>query len=455
MNGRKVRDMTKGNPTEHILIFALPVFLGNIFQQLYNMVDSFVVGNYVGSNSLAAIGTCASINFLFVSLSMGMANGTGIIVAQYFGADDSKGIRATIANAYYLVVGASVFTTTIGYIFAKPLLRLMQTPPEILEEAVSYLRITVCGVVFIALYNSVAAVLRALGDSKTPLYFLIMSSFINVGLDLFFVLVLHMGVRGAAVATVISQAVSAVVSLIYAFCKVPYYRSEAEAWKPHRKILTHSVKLGVPMALQSSMIAISMIVLQSVVNSFGATVMAVYTITCKVDLIVSQLYGAISQSMITFAGQNFGAGNRERIKEGTGCGMKIVFIYNLIMVPLVCLFSKYIISFFVNDPAVIEIGRNAMRITAVMYFSLGMIYVPRGSLNGCGDAAFSMINGITEVLCRIIYSNLLTGIAVIGMWGVWWAAGLTWITVAIVCILRFCYGPWQKKIQQVASPTCN
>ncbi len=444
----KVRDMTTGNVTEHLLKFALPLFIGNIFQQLYNMVDSFVVGNFVGPDSLAAIGTCGSLNFLFVSLSMGLANGVGIIVAQYFGAGDHKGIKSTVTNAYYLIVGASFIATTLGLIFAKPILKLMNTPDNILPEATMYLRITVTGILFIALYNSVAAVLRALGDSKTPLFFLMLSSALNVGLDLLFVLNFNMGVYGAAIATIISQATAAVVSLLYAFIKLPYYRAEKEFWKPHTGIILNSVKLGVPMALQSSMIAISMIVLQGVVNSFKETVMAVYTISTKVDLILSQLYGAISFALVTFAGQNYGAGNEERIKSGFKKGVIIVEIYNAIVIPLVLIFSKYIVSFFVNDPKVIEIGTDAIRITAVMYVFLGLIYVPRGILNGCGDASFSMINGITEVLCRIVYSNLLTGIAVIGMWGIWWAAGLTWATVSVVCLLRYMFGPWKKKLRR-------
>ncbi|MCQ2519498.1 MAG: MATE family efflux transporter [Lachnospiraceae bacterium] len=446
MSASKVRDMTQGNITEHLLKFAFPLFIGNLFQQLYNMVDSFVVGNYVGASSLAAIGTCGSLNFLFISLSMGLANGVGIIVAQYFGAGDHKGIKSTVTNAYYLIIGASFLATTVGFIYAEDILKLMNTPEDILPESTLYLSTTVFGIIFIALYNSVASVLRALGDSKTPLYFLILSSLLNVVLDLLFVLRFDMGVRGAAIATIISQAVAALVSLSYAFIKLPYYRAEKEFWKPHRGIIFHSIKLGVPMALQSSMIALSMIVLQGVVNTFGATVMAVYTISAKVDLIISQLYGAMSFALITFSGQNYGAGNAERIKAGFKRGLAIVEIYNAVMIPIVLIFSKSIVNIFVNDPEVIEIGTTALRITGIMYLFLGVIYVPRGVLNGVGDAAFSMINGITEVFCRILYSNLLTGIALIGMWGIWWAAGLTWATVSVVCILRYRFGPWRKKI---------
>ncbi len=439
-------DMTTGSPVKHLLTFAAPLFLGNIFQQFYNMVDSLVVGKFVGADSLAAIGTCSSLHFLFVSLSMGLANGVGIIVAQYFGAGDNKGIKKTIANAYYLIVSAALIATLIGLVFARPILSLMSTPENIMPEAVLYLRTTVCGIIFIALYNSVAAVLRALGDSKTPLYFLIMSSFLNVGLDLLFVLVLHMGVRGAATATIIAQATSAFVSLTYAIKKVPYYKLEKSEMAPHKDIIFNAFRLGIPMAFQSSLIAISLIVLQGVVNSFGSTVMAAYTISSKVDLIISQLYNAISFSLVTYCGQNYGAGNLKRIKEGYKYGMIIVALYNLILVPVICILSKQISGFFVTDPDVIELGTTALRITGIMYFALGFIYVPRGVLNGCGDAGFSMINGISEVACRIVFSNALTAIAFINVWGIWWAAGLTWFTVAIICNLRYFFGKWKTRI---------
>ena len=440
----KVTDMTTGNPTKHILLFALPLFIGNLFQQLYNMIDSLVVGNYVGANALAATGTCSSLNFLFFSLSSGLAIGIGIIVSQYFGAKDEQGVRDTIANSIYVLAAASLAATLLGVLLARPLLLLLSTPDEVIGDAIVYLRTTCCGIIFIATYNGVAATLRALGDSRTPLYFLIFSSLCNIGLDLLFVLCFNWGVFGVGFATVISQALSALVSLIYAVIKVPYFKLTKAELKPHKLIIKRSFELGVPMALQSSMIAISMIVLQGVVNTFGTVVMAAYTITGKVDLVISQLYNAMSQSLVTYAGQNIGAGEIDRVKKGYLRGHIIVFIYNLIMIPIIFAFSSQIVGIFVTEPEVIEIGGNALRITSLVYFFLGAIYVPRGTLNGCGDAKFSLINGITEVACRIVYASVLTRIASIGMWGIWIATGLTWFTVAIICNIRYFRGRWKK-----------
>lgn len=438
-----VTDMTVGNPTKHILLFALPVFIGFMFQQFYNTIDSLVVGNYVGADALAAIGTCGSINFLFFSLSSGLSVGIGIIVSHFFGAKDEVGVRQTISNSFYVLAIASIFATLLGFIVARPLLSLMSTPPEIIGDATLYLKTTCCGIIFIAMYNGVANILRALGDSRTPLYFLILSSLMNIVLDLTFVLYLNWGVFGVGFATVIAQAISAVVSYIYAFIKVPYFKFSKEEWKPNFTIIARSFRLGVPMALQSSMIAISMMVLQGVVNSFGATVMAVNTISAKVDLIISQFYGAISQALVTYSGQNLGAQKIDRVKKGYGRGILIVTLYNLIIIPIIFIFSSQIVDVFVTEQAVIDYGKYALRITSVMYFALGTIYVPRGILNGCGDAKFSLINGITEVLCRIVYANLLTHIATIGVWGIWIASGLTWLTVSLVCSLRFFQGRWK------------
>lgn len=438
-----IKDMTVGNPTKHLLSFAFPLFIGNMFQQLYNTVDTLVVGKYVGADALAATGACGSLNFLFFSLSSGLAIGIGIIISQYYGAKNDRGVKTTIANSLYILAAASLAVTLLGLILAKPLLRIMATPEDVLDMAALYLRTTCCGIIFIALYNGIASALRALGDSKTPLYFLIMSSFFNIGFDLLFVLQFDMGVFGVAFATVIAQAISAGVSLIYAVIKVPYFKLSRDEMHPHRDIIARSFKLGVPMALQSSMIAISMMVIQGVVNSFGTVVMAAYTITCKVDIISSQLYNAISSALVSYSGQNIGANKQDRVKQGYVRGLIIVTIYNCIVVPLIYLFSEPIVSFFVSDPGVISFSADALKITTVFYFLLGLIYVPRGVLNGCGDAKFSLINGIAEVLCRIIYATLLTRIASIGMWGVWWATGLTWLTVSIVNNSRYWRGKWK------------
>lgn len=438
-------DMTTGSPARHILTFALPLLLGNLFQQLYNMVDSVVVGNYVGKNALAAVGTCGSMSFLFFSLSSGLAIGIGIIVSQFYGAKDEQQVRNTIANSIYVLVTAALAVSVLGILLCPALLRLLQTPEHIMEDATLYLRTTCAGIIAIALYNGVAAVLRALGDSRTPLYFLILSSVVNVILDLVFVIYCDMGVFGVALATIISQAVSAVTCLLYAYHKVPYFRLTREELRPHKAIILKSFRLGIPMALQSSMIAISCMVLQGVVNSFGDTVMAAFTITSRVEQIIQQPFNSLGTAMTTYAGQNMGAGKPDRVRKGLRQATLMILAFCLLMVPIFFLQGPQIVRIFVKEQDVIEMGYRALRITSLFYFGLGMIYVPRGLLNGCGDTAFSMINGITEVACRIGYSQILLRIPILGYWSVWITTGLTWITVATVCMIRYLSGKWRQK----------
>ncbi len=445
MNTKNITDMTVGSPARHILKFALPLLIGNFFQQLYNMVDSIVVGNFVGKNALAAVGTCSSMNFLFFSLSSGLAIGIGIIVAQYFGAKDKKNVRSTIANSFYVLISASLVVSTLGILLAPALLRLLATPDNIIGDSITYMRTTCAGIIGIAFYNGAASILRALGDSRTPLYFLILASIVNVVLDLTFVLSLGLGVFGVALATIIAQAISAASCLLYAYRRVPYFRLNKEELRPHRAIIAKSFRLGVPMALQNSMIAISCMVLQSVVNSFGDTVMAAFTITNRVEQIVQQPYSSLGAALTTYSGQNIGAGKIDRVKKGFAQCTLIALVFSLLLIPLAYLFGHRIVGIFVRENDVIEIGYKALRITSLCYFGLGMIYVPRALLNGCGDTAFAMINGGSEVICRILFSQLLIRIPALGYWAIWITTGATWAVTALVCVARYFQGKWKTK----------
>ena len=439
--------MTVGSPARHILKFTLPLLIGNLFQQLYNMVDSIVVGRFVSAHALAAVGACGSLNFLFFSLSSGLSVGIGIIAAQYFGANDEKQLKKTIANSIYVLSSAAVVVTLIGVIFARPILQLLQTPDVYINDSIDYFRVTCIGIIGVAFYNGVAALLRAVGDSKTPLYFLILSSIINVGLDLLFVICFDMGVVGVGLATIIAQAVSAIVSMIYAFHKVSYFRLSKKDLHPDTSMIRDSFRLGAPVAFQNSMIAVSCIALQAVVNGFGPDVASAYTITGRIEQLVQQPYGSLGMALTSYAGQNIGAKKQERVVEGFRKATLIVLIFSLIMLPLFFFFGKYICGIFVKEEAadVIALGAKALRITSPFYFALGMIYVPRAVLNGCGDTGFAMINGLTEVVCRILFSNILTRIAFLDYWGIWITTGLTWGVTALVCVLRYRGGKWRYK----------
>lgn len=445
MSNKNITDMTVGSPAGHIIRFTLPLLLGNIFQQLYNMVDSIVVGNFVGADALASVGACGSMNFLFFSLSSGLAIGIGIIVAQFFGAGDEKNVRNTIANSIYVLAGASILVSIIGILFCPAILRLLQTPDSVIGDSIVYMRTTCAGTIFIAAYNGVAAILRALGDSKTPLYFLIVSSIINVVLDLTFVLGFDMGVFGVALATIIAQAVSAVTCIIYAYKKIEYFRLRKEQLRINMQIVLKSINTGVPIALQNSMIAISCMVLQGVVNTFGETIMASYTIIGRIEQIVQQPFSSLGAALTSYSGQNMGAGKTDRVRKGFLQATIMVLIFSICLLPIAYLLGEQIVGIFVKDAEVIEIGAKALRINSLCYFGLGMIYVPRAVLNGCGDTGFAMINGFAEVVCRVLYSQVLTRIPVLGYWGIWITTGATWATTAVVCVIRYFQGKWQVK----------
>ncbi len=441
----KMTDMTTGSPVKHILAFTWPLLIGNIFQQLYNVVDSIIVGRFVGKDALAAVGACGSLNFLFFSLSLGLATGVGILVSQYYGARNDDLVSKTIANSIYVLSVVSILISVVGTVFTPAFLSMLDTPQEIMSDAVIYLRTTCAGMIFIAVYNGVASILRALGDSKTPLYFLIISGVVNVVLDLLFVIVWRMGVFGVAFATVISQVVAAVASVIYAYKKISYFHLKRSQMSPDWGIIGKSFRLGMPVALQNSMIAISCIVLQRVVNGFGTTVIATFTITGRIEQIVQQPYGSLGIALTTYAGQNMGAGKKDRVVQGFKKGSLIMLAFTAVIVPVMFFLGRYIVGIFVDDVETIVMGAKALKITSICYFGLGMIYVPRAILNGYGDTIFSFINGLTEVACRIGFSQLLMRIPFFGYWSVWATNGFTWAVTAVVCVIRFARGKWKNK----------
>lgn len=435
-----VRNMTEGSPIKHILAFSLPILGGNLFQQLYNVVDSVIVGRYVGTTGLAAIGAVNSIQFLFFSVCMGLASGIGIVVSQSFGA--GRSVKRSITNGAKIMLAVGIMMSIISFFLAKPALVLMGTPEHIMGDGVVYLRTVCIGLLATAAYNCAAEMLRALGDSKTPLYFLVGASILNIILDLVFILVFHMGVFGAAFATVISQAFSALGAITYAVLKNPYFKLKKEDWQTEKLMMRKCVRLGVPIAFQYSLIAVSCIALQIVVNQFGAVVIAAYTVTNKVENVISIPFTTLTTALAAYTGQNIGARKVERVRKGLKSGAVIMLVYTAIMSPMVFFGGSLIIQLFVNDPEVIAFGAQAFRIVSLFYIPLGSIYVVRGVLNGTGDGTFAFMSGIMEMLGRICLAKPLTMIAGIGVWGIWLATSLTWLVTGLAGIIRYRMGKW-------------
>ena len=445
MSEKYVHDMTKGDEVSHIIRFTLPMLIGNIFQQFYNLIDAIVVGKYVGANALAAVGACASLNFLFFSVCMGLSVGIGIIISQYFGAKKEEQVKRAIANLTYVIGVSGIIMSILGAVFARQVLQLLNTPPEVLEDSVSFLRIASGGMIAIAAYNAVAAILRALGDSRTPLIFLVVSCAINVVLDLIFVLKFGLGVSGTASATVISQACAALGCVVFALLKNPYFKLKKKHWKISHSIIIKCIKIGVPVAAQSSLIAVSLVALQSVVNGFGEIAVAAYTATSRVEQLIQQPFNSLGAALSTFAGQNMGANELDRVKKGYHKSILIVAGFSFLALLAAQFGGQAIMEVFVKDEAVISLGERAIKITSYAYFPLGMIYITRGILNGTGDAFYSMINGFVEVAGRVGFSGSLSMIPFLGVWSVWITSGLTWTITAIASVIRYKQGKWQNK----------
>ncbi len=439
----KTLNMTEGNPVQLLIVFAIPMLIGNVFQQLYNLVDSVIVGKFVGANALAAVGATNSVSFLFFALCNGIGSGGGIITAQQFGAGNEENVKKSIVNAGYILTLGSLVIGIIAYVASEAVLRFMATPEEIMHDAVVYMQMQCIGLPLVAIYNHASSMLRALGDSKTPLYFLVFSCLLNVGLDLWFVCGFRMGIFGAALATIIAQLIAGVGCLLYAVKFNPYFRLEKRHFKPERNMIWEAVRLGVPLSLQFSLVAISCMALQRVVNSFGAAVIAAFTATSRVEQLLHQPYGTLSTALSTYSGQNLGARNLDRIKLGFKKSLIMMGIFSIIMLPIMQFGGEQIIKLFVDDPEVIHYGAVAMKITSWFYLFLGLIYMTRGVLNGVGDAMFALINGVVEVIGRITIPVALTMLPFIGVWGIWWSTGLTWMLSALFCVLR--YVSWRKK----------
>lgn len=432
------KNMTVGKPLSLLFSFAVPILLSSLLQQVYNATDTIIVGQFVGKNALAAVGSTGNITGLLFTLHSGLAGGSAILVTQYFGAGNDKMMRRSIVSCIYLMTITGILSGIIGFAAAPYVLRLMNTPETILAEAILYMQINCIGMIFVSSYNLANSVLRATGDSRTPLLFLVVSCLINIILDLVFVIAFSWGVAGTAIATVIAQSFSAVACIIYALKTKPYFKFLRDDWKPDRAIIKGCVLLGLPLALQSSLIYFSNITLQRVVNGFGETMVATYTVTNRYEsMIIHQPLSAVGTAVSTYTGQNIGAGKIERVKKGFSAGMLLNTAFVVLIIPVALLFGDKMITLFTGERDVIDIGATVVKIMTPFYIPLGCIYVTRPLLNGAGDTRFALLTGLIEVLVRICIAGPLTAIPFIGCWGIWLTTGVTWTAVAILGLIQY------------------
>ena len=351
-----ITDMTLGSPAKHIVLFALPTLIGNIFQQVYNLADSVIVGRFIGSQAFAAVGATSSITFLFFALCNGIGTGGGIVASQYYGAHDDDRVKNCIVNTGLIMLITPFIFGLTGFLLAPTLLKVLQTPALILNDAVLYTRYMCIGLLFVSLYNYLSSMLKALGDSKTPLYFLIISTVINIVLDILFVCVFSYGIRGAALATVISQFLSVLLCAVHACRTNPYFRFRRKDFVITLQMTYRIVRLGIPMSIQFALIAVSTMALQRVVNSFGTTAVAAFTSTSRIEQLIHQPYMTLAASLSTFSGQNFGARKYDRVYTGYKTALLIMTALTVVLMLIMQLFSNVITSLFVSDSDVISLG---------------------------------------------------------------------------------------------------
>lgn len=433
------KDMTTGSPAWAIFHFVLPVFLGNVFQQFYSMADTIIVGKFVGNKALAAVGSTGTIMFLIITSLIGMTVGFTVLTSQRFGAGDMDGMRKTVGCAAILSVIVSVVATAVSMLGMRSLLTIMNTPADIFDDAYAYIMI-ICGGIFAqVLYNYLASVLRTLGNSRTPLYFLILAALLNIVLDLVFIIQFHAGAAGAAYATVISQGVSGVLCLLYIWKKVPVLHLKRSDWRLDWHIAKLQLGLGLPMALQYSITAIGTIMVQSALNSLGSTLVAAFTAASKIEQVVTQAYVALGTAMATFCAQNMGAGKISRIRRGFRDATLMGIVYSLFAALLVVTVGKYMTYLFISEEieTILPSVDIYLKCVAAFFIPLTVVNLYRNGLQGMGFGFLPMMAGVAELVGRGVTAVIAAGYG--SYFGICMASPMAWVLAGGLLILMYFY----------------
>lgn len=441
---RSKGSMTEGSPARCMLSFAVPMILGNLFQQLYNMADSIIVGKIVGADALAAVGASTAITMLFVMVAIGTGIGCSVIISQLFGAGKLEDMKMAISTALLSILVFSLVLSVLGRILAGPILRLMKTPGDIFVEAEAYLNIYFYGFFFLFLYNAFTAVFNALGDSRKPLYFLLFSSVLNVGLDLLFVGSFRWGVRGAAWATMIAQTVSALLSFCVLFYKLS--RIHTENYRRYDvKMLGNMTRVAIPTILQQSMVSVGMLLIQAAVNRFGAEFLAGYTAACRIDGIAIVPMVNAGNAVSTFVAQNMGAKKPERAKQGYHVGLAMGVGIGLFIGVLMFFFGEALVGFFMDaktDAASIAVGVQYIGVVSMFYFVMGAMNSTSAVLRGAGDMQWFMSVTLANLAVRVsltyLFADITQGMIIM------WANPIGWAVGLVIAYSRYRQGGWKK-----------
>ena len=429
--------MTSGSPAKLIFGFAIPMFLGLLFQQFYSMVDTLIVGKFLGVNPLAGVGSTSSLNFMVLGFCMGVCNGFAIPVAQMFGAKEEHRLRRYVTNGAWLCIVFSIVMTLVVVAVCRPVLVLMQTPEEIFEYAYVYIVIVFWGIPCTFLYNILAAIIRSLGDSKTPVIFLAISSGINIVLDLVFVLAFDMGVEGPAIATVLAQGISGIICLCYMYRNFPVLHASRDEWKPELHYMGKLCFIGIPMGLQYSITAIGSLVLQTAVNGLGAMVVAGVTAAQKINMFISCPIESLGQTMAPYAGQNMGAGKIDRIGKGLKSAVLMGWGVSIICFLIAVLFGKQLTLLFVDagETEIIAYSYQFLLFCIGGYCLLTLVNTVRFTIQGMGFSVFAILSGIMEMIARILAATVV--VQMIGFAGTCLAHPMAWLFADVFLIPAF------------------
>jgi len=439
-----MKDLTVGKEGKLILMFAIPMLLGNVFQQLYNVVDSIIVGQYLGKQALAAVGASFPVLFVLISLVIGIGSGSTIIIAQYYGAKDMENVRKAIDTLWIFMFIASLVITAIGLVFCETIFNLMGLPADVVPQASIYFKIFVSGFVLMFGYNSTSAILRGLGDSKTPLYFLIISTIINIILVVLFVLVLHWGIAGASFATVIAQGVSFILGIIYLNRTHEVIKFSPFKLKFDKAIFVKSMKIGIPSGMQQTFVALGMMALVTIVNKFGTNAIAAYSVAGRIESFAILPAMNFAMALSAFVGQNIGANRPDRVRIGYHATLKLSVLFSLIITTIVVLFGNIVMTAFTSDPKVIEIGESYLKIVAPFFCVFSAMFVSNGLLRGAGDTLIPMFITLFSLwLLRVPFSYFLS--RHFGTDGIWWGIPIAWTFGFIASYLYYMSGRWKRK----------
>ncbi len=447
MAKRVTKDMTQGSPIRLILQFCIPLFFGMLFQQFYNMMDTIIVGKFLGVQALASVGATGSINFMVIGFCMGVCNGFAIPVAQQFGAGDYHNLRKYVANSAWLAIAFAGFMTAAVCVLCRQILKWMNTPADIMEGAYSYIFVIFLGIPVIYLYNLLSGIIRSLGDSKSPLFFLVLSSGLNIILDLTLILIFDMGVAGAAWATVISQAVSGIACLIYIMLRFDILKISKEEWRVDGRCVGTLCNMGIPMGLQYSITAIGSVILQTAVNGIGSMAVAAVAAGAKIGMFFCCPFDAMGSTMATYAGQNVGAGKLDRVSKGVKSTCLLGLGYSLIAALILGLFGGTIALFFV-DAGETEIIRHVTWFlwgNVAFFFPLALVNIVRFTIQGLGFSKFAILAGVAEMAARCLVALIF--VPEFGYLAVCFASPVAWIFADLFLVPAYMHV--MKKLQKM------